>query len=79
MSDMRVKRNIVPVARLDNGIGLYRFRYTWSDRLYVGVMAQEVAAIMPDAVVRGTDGYLRVDYGRLGLQLLTWDEWQAAR
>jgi len=79
MSNIRIKRNIFPLARLDNGIGLYRFRYTWSDQLYVGVMAQEVAVIMPDAVARGADGYLRVDYGRLGLRLLTWDEWQAAR
>jgi len=78
MSDIRAKRDIAPLARLDNGIGLYRFRYTWSDQLYVGVIAQEVASVMPDAVIRGADGYLRVDYGRLGLQLLTWDEWQAA-
>jgi hypothetical protein len=42
-------------------------------------MAQEVADIIPDAVVRGPDGYLRVDYGRLGLRLMTWDEWLAAR
>jgi hypothetical protein len=30
---------------------------------------------MPAAVVRGPDSYLRVDYGRLGLRLQTWDEW----
>jgi hypothetical protein len=45
-----------------------------SDQLYVGVMAQEVAAIAPDAVRRGADGYLRVDYARLGLHLQTWNE-----
>ena len=55
------------------------YRYNWSDRYYVGVMAQEVADIIPDAVVRGPDGYLRVDYGRVGLQLMTWDEWLARR
>jgi hypothetical protein len=37
-------------------------------------MAQEVADLKPDAVSRGADGYLRVNYGRLG----TWDEWTAA-
>jgi hypothetical protein len=74
MSDIRVKRDIVPLARLDNGIGLYRYRYNWIDQLYVGVMAQEVAKVIPDAVVRGPDGYLRVDYSRLGLHLVTWDE-----
>jgi hypothetical protein len=61
--------------RLDNGIGLYRYRYRWSDQLYVGVIAQEVAGIVPDAVMRDVDGYLRVDYVRLGLKLQTWDEW----
>jgi hypothetical protein len=80
-SDIRLKRDIVQVARLDNGIGLYRYRYIWSDDVYVGVMAQEVAEVIPDAVLRGADGYLRVNYARLGLHLMTWDEWiqQAAR
>jgi hypothetical protein len=79
ISDIRVKRDVVPLVGLDNGIGLYRYRYLWSDTEYVGVMAQEVALVQPDAVVRGTDGYLRVDYARLGLRLMTWDEWAAAR
>jgi hypothetical protein len=75
-SDSRLKRDIEAVGQLANGIGLYRFRYHWSDELYVGVIAQEVASIVPDAVVRGPDGFLRVDYGHLGIALLTWDEWQ---
>jgi hypothetical protein len=41
----------------------------------VGVMAQEVLAVAPEAVSRGRDGYLRVDYGRLGLKPMTWREW----
>jgi polysaccharide biosynthesis/export protein len=76
-SDIRLKRDIVLLDRLPNGIGLYRYRYIWSEQVYVGVMAQEVAAIVPDAVVRGTDGFLRVDYARLGIRLLTWDDWAA--
>jgi len=78
-SDARLKRDLVPVAHLASGIALYRFKYHWSDRLYVGVIAQEVAAIVPDAVTRGAGGFLEVDYGRLGLELLTWDEWRATR
>ena len=74
-SDVRLKRDNVLLARLDSGIGLYRYRYVWSDTLYVGVMAQEVMAFVPDAVHLAQDGFLRVDYGRLGLRLLTWDEW----
>jgi len=77
-SDIRLKRDIDLLERLDNGLGLYRYRYLWSDQLYVGVMAQEVATVMPAAVLTGADGYLRVDYGRLGLRLQTWEEWRAA-
>jgi hypothetical protein len=33
---------------------------------------------MPEAVVRGRDGYLRVYYERLGLDMQTWNEWVAA-
>jgi hypothetical protein len=72
LSDARLKRDITLVGRLDDGLGLYSYRYLWSDTVYVGVMAQEVALIHPDAIVRGgLDDYLRVDYSRLGLKLMT--------
>jgi hypothetical protein len=41
-------------------------------------MAQEVEAIRPEAVVRGSDGYLRVNYDLLGLRMQTWEEWLAS-
>jgi hypothetical protein len=78
VSDVRLKQDIIHVGRLDNGINLYRYRYKWSDQVYVGVMAQEVAQIIPDAVERGADGYLCVDYARVGLSLMTWDQWVSA-
>jgi hypothetical protein len=78
-SDRRLKRDIVLLTRLTNSIGLYRFRYLWSDTVYVGVMAQEVAEIAPEAVTRGTDGFLRVNYERLGLRLLTLNEWRVGK
>ncbi len=56
----------------------YRFAYVGSDRAYVGVMAQEVQTIRPDAVVRGRDGYLRVHYDKLGLPFQTYDQWIAS-
>jgi opacity protein-like surface antigen len=76
-SDIRLKRDITPLGRLDDGLELYSFRYLWSDTVYVGVMAQEVAATMPSAVLMGEDGYLRVDYGKLGLRMRTLAEWQS--
>jgi len=77
VSDARLKRDVVLVGRLDNGLGLYRYRYLWSDAEYVGVMAQEVALIQPKAVVHGFDGYLRVNYEMLGVPFRTLWEWQA--
>ncbi|MGH9806803.1 MAG: DUF3300 domain-containing protein [Terriglobia bacterium] len=75
-SDIRVKQDITPLVRLDNGLELYRFRYKGNDRtLYVGVMAQEVQKIDPSAVWRDHSGYLVVDYARIGLKFMTWKEW----
>ncbi len=79
VSDIRLKRDIAALSQYAAGINLYRFRYLWSDTVHVGVMAQEVAAARPDAVRQGADGYLRVDYARLGLRMRTWDEWAAAQ
>jgi hypothetical protein len=76
-SDIRLKRDMTRVGWLPNGLGLYRYRYLFSDTPYDGIVAQEVASVCPDAVVRGEDGYLRVDYGRLGLRLQSWNEWVA--
>src|SRR5262245_30970532 len=78
MSDSRAKRDITPLAERENGLQLYRYRYASSDALYVGVLAQEVRDVAPVAVLRGADGYLRVDYARLGFRLQTWDDWIAS-
>lgn len=78
VSDIRLKRDIVLVGRRGDGLGLYSYRYLWSDTVYVGVMAQEVALVHPDAIVRSVlDDYLRVDYGRLGSRLMTLSDWDA--
>jgi Chaperone of endosialidase len=77
VSDERLKRDIVLLGRRDDGLGIYRYRYLWSETVYVGVMAQEVALIHPEAVLHGLDGYLRVDYYRIGLHLMTLPEWDA--
>jgi polysaccharide biosynthesis/export protein len=79
LSDVLAKRDITPVAELENGLRLYQYRYVWSDPLYVGVLAQEVLEVVPSAVLRGADGYLRVDYARLGLRLQPWEDWIASR
>jgi FecR protein/Chaperone of endosialidase len=78
-SDIRLKRDVSLLKYLDNGLGLYSYRYLWSDTAYVGVMAQEVQKIAPESVVRDPSGYLKVDYGALGLQLRTFDDWKASK
>jgi hypothetical protein len=61
-SDIRLKENISPVGRLDNGLTVYRFNYIGSPQTQIGLIAQEVRDVKPDAVVVGDDGYLRVNY-----------------
>ena len=77
-SDINLKHDIVYLGRLYNGVGFYRFTYNGGDRAYVGVIAQEVQAIMPEAVTRGSDGYLRVFYDKIGVKFETYDAWIAS-
>jgi hypothetical protein len=77
-SDLLLKHDVAPLGRLDNGLGFYRFSYHGSEKAYVGVMAQEVQAVMPEAVVRGSDGFLRVHYELVGVKFQTYDRWLAS-
>ena len=74
-SDIRLKHDIVFLGYLNDGLGLYRFSYNGSDKPYVGVMAQEVERIVPAAMTRGRDGYLLVNYEKLGLKFQSYDHW----
>ncbi len=75
LSDSRVKENISPVDTLPNGIELYKFNYKWDRTPYVGVMAEQVQQVMPEAVSANAGGYLMVNYAKLGVPLQTYDEW----
>ncbi|GKQ55089.1 DUF3300 domain-containing protein [Bradyrhizobium sp. Ce-3] len=77
-SDIALKHDVVLLGYLANGLGYYRFSYLGSNKAYVGVIAQEVARVMPQAVTQGSDGYLRVYYDRLGLKLRSYSDWLAA-
>lgn len=72
-SDLRLKENIVLVGKHPLGIGLYLFDYKPAFReecghgRQFGVMAQEAAAVMPEAVSLRPDGYMKVDYAMLGI------------
>ncbi|MEM7428784.1 MAG: tail fiber domain-containing protein [Pseudomonadota bacterium] len=76
-SDVRLKRDIEALGTLSNGLTLYRFKYLWSDTDMVGVMAQEVLNVAPEAVITGEDGFYRVNYEKLGISMMTFEEWKA--
>jgi hypothetical protein len=78
ISDSRVKRGIVRVGMLENGIYLYRFSYVWGSEQFVGVLAQEVQKVVPTAVYIDSEHFLRVDYQKLGITMMTWDEWRSS-
>lgn len=66
MSDRRVKFDIVQVGTDPRGFGIYSFRYTFAPvQRHVGVMAQEVLPVMPEAVAMLPNGILAVNYGAL--------------
>lgn len=70
-SDRRIKDNIVRIGNHPLGIGLYVFTYKpshqhqWGTGTQLGVMADEVEQVLPEAVVYGDDGFARVDYSML--------------
>jgi hypothetical protein len=76
-SDLRLKYDVVLLGHLQDGLGYYRFTYIDDHTPYVGVLAQEVLTVMPDAVTRGADGFLRVSYDKLGIPFETYDHWRA--
>jgi hypothetical protein len=72
-SDARFKTDIIPVGRTSHGLTLYEFGYLHREGRFRGVMAQEVMTHRPDAVIVGPGGFLRVDYGALGLEMVRVD------
>jgi hypothetical protein len=62
-SDRRLKSNIVQVGKHPLGIGIYE--YDIFGKRERGVMADEVAQVMPDAIVPHSSGYMMVNYGKL--------------
>jgi hypothetical protein len=73
MSDIRTKENIKQIHWMPNGLPVYEYEYKpeFKDHplaghgKFVGVMAQEVEAMYPNAVITLDNGYKAVDYGQL--------------
>jgi hypothetical protein len=71
-SDLRLKKDVSPVEMLPNGLQLYAFRYWNDDRIFVGVMAQDLLEDerFRHAVIKDETGYYTVDLGALGLEVV---------
>jgi hypothetical protein len=71
MSDIRTKEHIKAIGWLPNGLPVYEYEYKpeWKDEAghgkFIGVMAQEVEMVKPEAVFTRPDGYKMVNYGVL--------------
>jgi hypothetical protein len=71
LSDIRLKTDIHRVGTTVFGLPLYQFEYR--NKLgphYIGVMAQDVLKVKPEAVSIGADGFYRVNYDMLGISML---------
>ena len=65
-SDRRLKENVVKVGTGFRGLPIYQFNYLW-DKLEtrLGYMADEVEAVVPEAVSTTEEGYKVVNYALL--------------
>ena len=63
-SDRRLKTDARKVGKLDNGLDVWLFRYKGDSRFQIGVMADEVTGIHPEAVADTPLGFQMVDYER---------------
>lgn len=64
-SDRRLKKSIYHLYERDDGLSVYQYRYLNNEGPYIGVMAQEVAELKPEALGPTVNGYLTVNYGAL--------------
>ncbi len=69
VSDRRVKTDLTWVGLTPDAIPVYRYRYIGLSTRFEGVMAQDVLARRPDAVVLNARGPMAVDYAKLGQSL----------
>ena len=62
LSDERAKTDKDKIGETEDGMGIYSYRYKGSPQKQIGLLAQEVQKKKPQAVRKGADGLLRVNY-----------------
>ena len=65
LSDRRAKTDIRRIGTSDAGLPIYAYRFKTGGPVQVGMMADEVEKVFPDAVVT-IGGLQHVDYSRVG-------------
>jgi hypothetical protein len=77
-SDRRLKTSVVELGMTADGIKLYSWKYKFDlVTTWVGVMAQDLETTHPEALVTGADGFYRVNYSKLGVRMMTLEQWNA--
>lgn len=64
-SDRRLKTDIRRVGRTDGGLPVYTYRYKGDAAVHMGVMAQDVADMQPQALGPEVGGFATVFYGEV--------------
>ncbi|MEJ1935198.1 tail fiber domain-containing protein, partial [Nostoc sp. NIES-2111] len=78
-SDRRLKRHIAKLGQSPDGHTIYSFQYVWGGPFYVGVMAQEIAPVVPEAILYDAEGFLMVDYDRIDVTPMLLEDWLRGR
>ena len=69
LSDIRAKEKLEKTGVSPSGIPIYEFNYIGSEARYSGAMAQDLLEMGVDAVSMHEDGYYRVNYNNIDVDM----------
>jgi len=67
-SSKKIKDNIVKIGKSILGYNIYKFNYKGQAQRYIGVIAEEIQQLKPEAVRMLPNGYLGVNYNLLDVE-----------
>lgn len=62
LSDARAKEDIRKIGATDAGLPIYSYRYIGDPETHIGILAQDVRDLQPDALGPEVNGFLTVNY-----------------
>ena len=69
-SSRLLKENIFKLGKSSEGHNVYKFNYKGNPTNYIGVIAEEVQKLKPEAVFRMANGFLGVNYDQIDVDFL---------